>query len=158
MMFKFLNGLDRDIQQTLLHQIRDLWTHTSTALEGNTLTLGDTKFVLDEGLTVSGKPIKVQNVHERCNLGARFRWGIEDSNHTEKRRGYCYEHAFSYHWEAMCAFHHLMRLAHLIQAIALATPRVAKRVKKMGIREFLNFVTETLAVFSLGKPCTQELN
>ena len=57
-MFKFLNGLDRDIQQTLLHQIRDLWTHTSTALEGNTLTLGDTKFVLDEGLTVSGKPIK----------------------------------------------------------------------------------------------------
>jgi len=94
---------------------------------------------------ISGKPIKVQNVHERCNLGARFRWGIEDSNHTEKRRGYCYEHAFSYHWEAMCAFHHLMRLAHLIQAIALATPRVAKRVKKMGIREFLNFVTETLA-------------
>jgi len=58
MMFDFLNGLDRDIQQTLLHQIRDFWTHTSTALEGNTLTLGDTKFVLDEGLTVSGKPIK----------------------------------------------------------------------------------------------------
>lgn len=58
MMFKFLNGMDRDIQQTLLHQIRDLWTHTSTALEGNTLTLGDTKFVLDEGLTVTGKPIK----------------------------------------------------------------------------------------------------
>lgn len=56
--FKFLEGLDSDIQQSLLKQLRDLWTHTSTAIEGNTLTLGDTKFILDEGLTVSGKPIK----------------------------------------------------------------------------------------------------
>lgn len=53
-----LQGLDRDLQQTLLHQIRDLWTHTSTALEGNTLTLGETKFVIEEGLTVAGKPLK----------------------------------------------------------------------------------------------------
>jgi hypothetical protein len=44
---------------------------------------------------ISGKPLTVQNVHERCNLVARFRWGIEDSHHTEKRRGYCYEHLFS---------------------------------------------------------------
>jgi Fic family protein len=57
-MFKFLEGLDKDIQQSLLNQLRDLWTHTSTALEGNTLTLGDTQFVLGEGLTVSGKPLK----------------------------------------------------------------------------------------------------
>ncbi len=56
--FKFLEGLDSDIQHALLNQLRDLWTHTSTAIEGNTLTLGDTKFILDEGLTVSGKPIK----------------------------------------------------------------------------------------------------
>ncbi|MCG5499556.1 Fic family protein [Ectothiorhodospira lacustris] len=55
---KALNGLDRDLQQSLLSQIRDLWTHTSTALEGNTLTLGETKFVIEEGLTVSGKPLK----------------------------------------------------------------------------------------------------
>lgn len=56
--FTFLDGLDKDIQQSLLNQLRDLWTHTSTAIEGNTLSLGDTKFILDEGLTVSGKPIK----------------------------------------------------------------------------------------------------
>lgn len=56
--FRFLQGLDKDIQHTLLQQLRDLWTHTSTAIEGNTLSLGDTKFILDEGLTVSGKPIK----------------------------------------------------------------------------------------------------
>lgn len=57
-MFKFLSGLDKDIQHALLCQLRDLWTHTSTALEGNTLTLGETRFVLEEGLTVSGKPVK----------------------------------------------------------------------------------------------------
>ena len=41
----------------ILEQIRDLWTHSSTALEGNTLTLGDTHAVLAMGLTVSGKPL-----------------------------------------------------------------------------------------------------
>lgn len=56
--FAFLQGLDKDLQENLLKQMRDLWTHTSTALEGNTLTLGETKFVIEEGLTVSGKPIK----------------------------------------------------------------------------------------------------
>ena len=55
---RFLEGLDTDIQQGLLKQIRDLWTHNSTAIEGNTLTLGDTHFLLEEGLTISGKPIK----------------------------------------------------------------------------------------------------
>ncbi len=56
--FAFLQGLDNDLQSGLLGQIRDLWTHTSTALEGNTLTLGDTHFILQEGLTVSGKPMR----------------------------------------------------------------------------------------------------
>lgn len=53
-----LSGLDADLQRALLAQVRDLWTHGSTALEGNTLTLGETKFVIEEGLTVSGKPLK----------------------------------------------------------------------------------------------------
>ena len=55
---KFLDGLDHDLKVALLAQLRDLWTYTSTALEGNTLTLGETAFVLAEGLTISGKPLK----------------------------------------------------------------------------------------------------
>ena len=54
----FLQGLDTDLRASLIKQIRDLWTHTSTALEGNTLSLGDTHFILEQGLTISGKPIK----------------------------------------------------------------------------------------------------
>jgi len=55
---KFLQNLDDDIKHNLLAQLRNLWTHTSTAIEGNTLTLGETAFVIEEGLTVSGKPLK----------------------------------------------------------------------------------------------------
>jgi Fic family protein len=55
---KFLEGLSEDIKTNLLEQLRVLWTHTSTAIEGNTLTLGETAFILREGLTVSGKPLK----------------------------------------------------------------------------------------------------
>jgi Fic family protein len=55
---KFLEGLDPDLKSSVLRQLRDLWTYTSTGMEGNSLTLGDTQFVIDEGLTVSGKPIK----------------------------------------------------------------------------------------------------
>lgn len=54
----FLLQVPRARREVVLKQIRDLWTHTSTAIEGNTLSLGDTQFILEEGLTVSGKPIK----------------------------------------------------------------------------------------------------
>lgn len=56
--FKFLEGLPSSKQQELLSMLRTTWTHNSTALEGNTLNLGETQFVLSEGLTVSGKPLK----------------------------------------------------------------------------------------------------
>jgi len=57
-MLTFLTNLDQDLQKALMTQLRNLWTHTSTAIEGNTLTLGETAFVLEEGLTIAGKPLK----------------------------------------------------------------------------------------------------
>lgn len=57
-MLAFLTNLDPDLQKALMIQLRNLWTHTSTAIEGNTLTLGETAFVLQEGLTIAGKPLK----------------------------------------------------------------------------------------------------
>lgn len=57
----FLDGLNAGLRGSLRCSIRDLWSHHSTALEGNSLTLGDTQFILSEGLTVSGKPLKDHN-------------------------------------------------------------------------------------------------
>ena len=36
-----------------------MWTHTSTSIEGNTLTLGETAFVLSEGLTIRESPSRI---------------------------------------------------------------------------------------------------
>jgi Fic family protein len=44
-----------------MNSLRDLWCHTSTAIEGNSLSLGDTQFILEEGLTISGKSLKDHN-------------------------------------------------------------------------------------------------
>lgn len=54
----FLRGLDTDLRTGLASALVAEWTHSSTALEGNTITLGDTLFVLTEGLTVSGKSLR----------------------------------------------------------------------------------------------------
>jgi Fic family protein len=57
----FLDGLNDGLKLTLMNSLRDLWCHMSTAIEGNSLSLGDTQFILDEGLTISGKPLKDHN-------------------------------------------------------------------------------------------------
>ena len=57
----FYDNLDEDIKNILLAQIRNVWTHHSTSLEGNSLTLGETDFILEEGLTIQGKPLKHHN-------------------------------------------------------------------------------------------------
>ena len=56
----FLEGLTETRKGELLKTLKALWTHDSTAIEGNTLTLGDTMVVLEYGLTVKGKPLKDQ--------------------------------------------------------------------------------------------------
>jgi hypothetical protein len=94
---------------------------------------------------ISSHPLRCDNVHGRCNLAARQRWGIEVSMQVEKRQGYCYEHAFSHTWNAMKGYHYLMRLAHLLNALALATKRVASQVQALGVQAFLRFVRESCA-------------
>ena len=39
---RFLEGIGETRKAELLKQLRAVWTHDSTAIEGNTLTLGDT--------------------------------------------------------------------------------------------------------------------
>jgi hypothetical protein len=44
---------------------------------------------------LSSQPLNRENVHARCNLGARHRWGIEAGFLIEKPQGDPYEHAFA---------------------------------------------------------------
>ncbi len=57
----YLSILDDDLKKSLQEQLRILWTYTSSAIEGNTLTLGETYQVLTEGLTINGKPLSHHN-------------------------------------------------------------------------------------------------
>ena len=50
--------LGREAVDKLLEDIRLRHTYHSNAIEGNTLTLQETKIVLEEGITVRGKPLK----------------------------------------------------------------------------------------------------
>ena len=54
----FFEGFSPDLKDQLLKRVTAEWTHESTAIEGNTLTLGETVQVLELGLTISGKPLK----------------------------------------------------------------------------------------------------
>ena len=56
-----LASLDVDLREAFLEKLRVRWTHTSTALEGNTLTEGETLGVLQYGLTIAGKPLAHHN-------------------------------------------------------------------------------------------------
>ncbi|MFZ3169970.1 MAG: Fic family protein [Candidatus Methanoperedens sp.] len=53
-----LRPLPADVVKRLHHEIRILHTYHSNAIEGNTLTLSETKLVLDEGTTIGGKSLR----------------------------------------------------------------------------------------------------
>lgn len=68
--------LDADLREVFQEKLRVRWTHTSTALEGNTLTEGETFGVLRYGLTIAGKPLAHHNEvlgHSRA-LDLIYRW------------------------------------------------------------------------------------
>lgn len=52
----------RPFSQNIIKQIKDKlfieWTYNSNAIEGNTLTLSETKVVLENGITIAGKSLK----------------------------------------------------------------------------------------------------
>jgi hypothetical protein len=54
----FYDGLPSDLRDQLLKRLAAQWTHESTAIEGNTLTLGETVKILEFGLTIGGKPLR----------------------------------------------------------------------------------------------------
>ena len=50
--------LDPEMEQRVMDRFRLEWNYHSNAIEGNTLSLGETKAFLLEGITAQGKPFK----------------------------------------------------------------------------------------------------
>lgn len=94
---------------------------------------------------LSAKPLCHRNVHERCNLGARHRWGIEAGFLVEKHHGYHYEHLFSHDWNAMRGYHYLMRMAHAFNVLAAYSTALIQVVRNLGVRGLIDFLRETMA-------------
>ncbi len=91
---------------------------------------------------ISSEPLSKKNVHERCNLGARYRWGIENGFLVEKKYGYHYEHAFSFNWNAMKGYHILMRMAHMINILAQYGSLLKGLFSKKGIMAAIKYLDE----------------
>lgn len=53
-----LHPLEPSLLKIIQEKLRATWTYHSNAIEGNSLTLGETIFYLKEGLTSEGKPLK----------------------------------------------------------------------------------------------------
>jgi len=93
---------------------------------------------------ISSRPLSRLNVHTRCNLGARYRWGIEAGFLVEKHQGYAYEHAFAKNWNAMKGYHYLMRLAHLFNTLARFSQELAGLFATLGVQTTIGFIRTTL--------------
>lgn len=80
--WKGLQPLAPHISQAVQDQLRLHWIYNSNAIEGNTLTLGETAFFLREGLTSEGKPLK-DYLEAKNHLEALER--LEDFIHNQER-------------------------------------------------------------------------
>ncbi len=92
---------------------------------------------------LSSRPLNPGNVHTRCNLGARHRWGIEVGFLVEKHQGYQYEHRFAHQWNAMRGYHCLMRMAHLFNILSRYSRDLANLYRRHGVRGFIRFIYST---------------
>jgi hypothetical protein len=93
---------------------------------------------------VSSEPLNKGNLHERCNLGGRHRWAIEEMILVEKHQGYSYEHLFSHDWNAMKGYHYLMHLGHALNVLAQYSEHLFAVVVAQGLHAFIKLVRDSL--------------
>lgn len=146
--FQWVNGIERDYEDRAYHRrARHQMVHV-VVCEESWEEIGpgtkETRAKKTRHAWLSSEPLHCGNLHERCNLGARHRWGIEEGFLVEKQHGYQYEHCFSWNWQAMKGYHYLMRLAHALNVLALHTTALAARVRDLGVRAVLRLAYETL--------------
>ena len=93
---------------------------------------------------LSSSAVTVKNVLSLCNDTARKRWRIENHFHVEKHQGYNYSHCYSYNWNAMKAYHSLMKFGHFINTMILGSVITYSYVMAFGARWFIKKVWDVL--------------
>lgn len=147
--FWWVNALEREVEEKdcsgrtrrLMRPVNlvvceESWSETDSKGEATTKT--------SKHAWLSGEPITRSNVHSRCNLSARVRWGIEESNRREKTLGFGMEHAFSKDWNAYRCYHHMLRLGELVNAIALMMTCLAEIISRLGETGVIRLLRDTL--------------
>jgi len=56
-----LDDLNRFEKEEFFKHLKITWVYNSNAIEGNSLNYGETQFVVENGLTIKGKPLKDHN-------------------------------------------------------------------------------------------------
>lgn len=146
--FWWINDIDYCYSDPTTQRTKNLKLHVVTCEESwQEIAPGGTETVTKTSrhVWISAERLHRANVHPRCNLGARHRWGIESGLLVEKHHGYQYEHCFSYDWEAMRGYHYLMRLGHALNVLARHSYALARYVRDLGVRGLIAFVRNTIA-------------
>jgi hypothetical protein len=143
--FRWINGIDYRFgpngkKRQVLNVVECVETWKQVEKESAELVEKSSRHVW-----LSSQPLNRWNLHERCNLGARFRWSIETGILVEKHHGYRYEHCFSYNWNVMKGYHYLMRLGHMFNVVVRYSERLARIVKDTGVRGLIRFIRDTIA-------------
>jgi len=94
---------------------------------------------------LSSVPLSSRNIFERCTRMGRYRWMIENNILTEKHQGYEYEHCYSYTWNAMEGYHYLMKIGRFLNVMAANSEILNERVKKYGIRGFIDHMNRIIS-------------
>ncbi len=89
---------------------------------------------------ISGKKLTKDNVENRCIKIGRYRWKLENNFLVLKHQDYQYEHCFSYNWNAMVGFHHLMKIGRFINVLVVNSEFLEKKVTDLGIRGLITFI------------------
>ncbi|HZK56327.1 MAG TPA: transposase family protein [Desulfosporosinus sp.] len=111
----------------------ETWEETSRTT--GKMTSNSTRYVW-----ISGKEMSKTNVEARCLKIGRYRWKIENNFLVMKHQGYQYEHCFSYDWNAMVGFHHLMQIGRFINVLLVHSELLERKVTELGITGLLTFI------------------
>lgn len=151
--FYFVNNIefgDKELNDIHLIASVDQWDIC------NEETGGEIKNQRNEHRWISSMPLSYKNAHELCNLAARKRGYIEDEINTAKHRGFNYTHIYAHAWNAMKAYHYLMRLAQAVLALIASVKLIKQLIRQHGWGRTLKLLYQGLATVILPKKFFRE--